>query len=515
MPKNIVICCDGTGNEYGESNSNVVKLYQVLIRDPARQVAYYHPGVGTIGAKNALTAAGKAWTTFRGLAFGYGLSENIADAYRFLMQTFAPGDQVYIFGFSRGAYTARALCGMLKMFGLLSAGNDGLIPYAVRLFKRNDRSILARLRARPGKFRIAAGFQATFSVACKPHFVGVWDTVSSIGWILDPIGRESGGLPYTADLKDAATVRHAVSIDERRAFFRQNLVHADPGRDVRQVWFAGVHSDIGGSYPEAESGLSKITLRWMLREAGNAGLLLEEDAAARALGGSPAFMKPRDTAMMHNSLNVAWWLGEFWPKWTLRRVSPPGVEPVKFRGAPRLNLFRRRKIPEGSSIHESVLTRKKLLPSYNPSNLPEKYAVEYEPEEERYPIHLEPGQTAVIGVHARAKWNDTALQFGTGEKYALKASGAWYDASIHTGPAGYASPSLPFRLVEWLRRVPKANWFALIGAIGPSLAAPFVIGDGCDLDAGQEGVLQCFANDLPFTYGNNSGWVRLEVTRLA
>ena len=378
MPKNIVICCDGTGNEYGTGDSNVVKLYQTLPHDSAHQPSYYHPGVGTMGATNALTAAGKAWTRFSGLAFGYGLSENIADAYRFLMQTFEPDDQVFIFGFSRGAYTARALCGMLEMFGLLSRGNEGLIPYAMRLFKRND-GFITRWRHRPGKFRIAAGFKTTFCRECKPHFVGVWDTVSSVGWILDPIGLKPGRLPYTFELGDVSIVRHAVSIDERRAFFRQNLVH-EPGHNVKQVWFAGVHSDIGGSYPEVESGLSKITLRWMLREAERAGLLLDDRAAARILGADPAFAKPAAGAMLHNSLTPLWWLGEFWPKWTKKRISPPGVQPAKFTGAPRLNLFRRRFMAAGCCIHESVLERKRLLPQYAPGNLPQAYTIEREPD---------------------------------------------------------------------------------------------------------------------------------------
>jgi len=120
--KRIVVCCDGTGNEYGDRNSNVVKLYDVMLKQAGRQVAYYHPGVGTMGAKNALSTLGKAWTKVRGLAFGYGLSENIADAYQFLMHNYELGDQIFIFGFSRGAYTARALCGMLQMFGLLNRG---------------------------------------------------------------------------------------------------------------------------------------------------------------------------------------------------------------------------------------------------------------------------------------------------------------------------------------------------------------------------------------------------------
>src|SRR5215813_15080371 len=164
--KHIVICCDGTGNEYGDANSNVVKLYQALQQTPNQLIAYYHPGVGTMGDKNALTEAGKKWTKFRGLAFGYGLSENIADAYRYLMETFEPDDRIYIFGFSRGAYTARALCGMLQMFGLLPRGSEGMIPYAMRLFKSVDQSYLSRLMGEPSKFKIAAGFKKTFSKEC-------------------------------------------------------------------------------------------------------------------------------------------------------------------------------------------------------------------------------------------------------------------------------------------------------------------------------------------------------------
>src|SRR5690242_11875984 len=123
-----------------------------------------------MGARNALTAAGKVWTKVRGLAFGYGLSDNIADAYQFLMHTFEPGDRVFVFGFSRGAYTARALCGLLQMFGLLSPGNEGLIPYAIRLFK-SEVGAIGRVWGRPSKFQTAAGFKSTFSSnrACKPY----------------------------------------------------------------------------------------------------------------------------------------------------------------------------------------------------------------------------------------------------------------------------------------------------------------------------------------------------------
>jgi uncharacterized protein (DUF2235 family) len=122
MSKNIVVCCDGTGNEFGESNSNVVKLYKMLVHDDS-QVCYYHPGVGTMGARNALNAVSKWWTKIIGLAFGYGISDNIADAYQFLMRTFQSDDTVYVFGFSRVSATARALCGMLHIIGLVREEN--------------------------------------------------------------------------------------------------------------------------------------------------------------------------------------------------------------------------------------------------------------------------------------------------------------------------------------------------------------------------------------------------------
>jgi uncharacterized protein (DUF2235 family) len=134
VAKNIVICCDGTGNEFGQNNSNVVKLYGTLVRNN-QPITYYHPGLGTMGARNALTSVSKWWTRVIGLAFGYGFSDNVADAYQFLMRRFEPDDRIYVFGFSRGAYTARALCGMLPIVGLLTEDNEALIPYAIRMIK--------------------------------------------------------------------------------------------------------------------------------------------------------------------------------------------------------------------------------------------------------------------------------------------------------------------------------------------------------------------------------------------
>jgi uncharacterized protein (DUF2235 family) len=362
MAKNIVICCDGTGNEFGDYNSNVVKLYSTLIIDGKQQVGYYHPGVGTMGAPTAHNKISKACSVVMGLAFGAGLLANVGDAYRYLMNVYEDRDRVFIFGFSRGAYTARALAGVLHMFGLLCPGNEGLIPYIIRLYAKRTRSAAGMTHT----FGVATAFKATFCRNCPLHFVGVWDTVSSVGWVWDPLK-----LPYTAQNPDMATGRHAVSIDERRCYFRNNLWGDPlPGQSIKQVWFAGVHSDIGGSYSEADSGLSKITLQWMLCEALPAGLLVDPQKAARILGRipPPPPVAPDPSATMHNSLTWKWWLLEFLPH--------SYYDPVSRKARWRIPLGASRSIPEGSVLHETVGEKRSIDPSYRPQNLPTHTAIE-------------------------------------------------------------------------------------------------------------------------------------------
>lgn len=354
MPKNIVLCLDGTGNEFGDTNSNVIKLYGTLVQDPQAQVAYYHPGLGTMGAPGAWSKLAQWWTRVKGLAFGAGLAANIGDAYCYLMANYQPGDNIYIFGFSRGAYTARALAAMLHMYGLLRPGNEALVPYITRLFRADSKEI----------FALAARFNATFSRPCKPRFLGLWDTVSSVGWIYNPVK-----LPYTAMNPDISIVRHAVSIDERRCMFRQNLwSNPSPGQDVQQVWFAGVHSDVGGGYPESESGLAKIALKWMFDEATAAGLRVDAAKRDRVLGVTdPAFAKPDEKGKMHRSLRGFWWILEFWPK----RYWSATADPPHYKW--RWPLGSSRVIAPGSTVHSSVIARMnaQLSPPYKPSNVPQ------------------------------------------------------------------------------------------------------------------------------------------------
>jgi hypothetical protein len=221
------------------------------------------------------------------------------------------------------------------------------------------------------------------------------------------------------------------------------------------------------------------------------------------------------SAPMHNSLTVGWWAGEFWPKLAKKKVSGPGVIPSKYRGRPRLNLFRRRFVPEHSCIHESVRARMALQPSYKPTNLPTSFNVEPDIDSLPSQVSLTTGQSATFAVFAALKWNDTTLQVRRGEVYELSATGTWHDASYSPGPEGYPSLTLWMRLVSPFRRSPKDPWFALIGAIGQEDKKTFTIRKCLPRwVVSEDGFLYCYANDLRGFYFNNSGTVNLTVLRM-
>jgi len=357
MSRNVVICCDGTANEFARHNTNVVKLYSALAHDPARQVTYYHPGLGTMEPAGALTTFARKITKLLGMAVGYGLANDIRDAYVFLMNNFQEDDKLFLFGFSRGAYTVRAVASLLHMYGLIRPGNEPLVPYAIRMMmgiERARRDETGRSAEVGEYFGLARDFKAAMAgVDCRPWFVGVWDTVSSVGWIENPLK-----LPYIANNPGIEIGRHAIAIDERRAFFRNHLwrhsaesQQASGPRDLKQVWFAGVHCDVGGGYPESESGLAKIALEWMLDEAIAAGLLVNASQRAAILGqdGNGAHVPPDPTAAAHESLSGAWHLAEYVPK--------KHFDYATRKEARRMNRHRRRTLPPGSHVHISVFER--------------------------------------------------------------------------------------------------------------------------------------------------------------
>ncbi len=355
MPKNIVICCDSFFSS--THTSNVLKLYSILQHDPRRQITFYHPGPLGLSSKDAVTGLAAAWKTVLTLSFGYGYTQCLVECYSFLMENYEPGDHFFIFGFGTGAYTARSLTALLYMCGLLQKGNGTLIPLAIKLFGHPNAA----------SFSKAGEFKSRFSRECKAHFVGVWDTASTVGWFYN-----GWKFPYTSNNPNTVFGRHAVSIDERRHLFSPNLWgHAMPDQDLKQVWFAGVHSDVGGSYVEAESGLSKIALEWMIVESVDAGLLINEPLARRILGREgEGYVAPNPNARMHNSLTGVWWILELLPGVVYDTSCIPP------RPAWRIPLGSRRRIPEGSLIHETVFQRTKGVAHYSPSNIPRTCSIE-------------------------------------------------------------------------------------------------------------------------------------------
>lgn len=348
MARNLVVCLDGTNDQFDTTNSNVVKLYRMLRRDTPQQITYYQTGIGTVAP---LGLFGK---TFRHLkkildsAVASFIGYHVRSAYRFLMQYYQNGDSIYIFGFSRGAYSARVLAGMLHKVGLLSTGNEELVRFAWRMFKK------------PRNDELAREFSATFSRSVTVHFLGLWDTVSSVGWIWNP-----KHFPYTATNQSVTTVRHAVSLDERRAEFVQNLWRPIAGQDLKEVWFPGVHCDIGGGYAETEAGLSKITLEWMVDEAVAHGLQIDSAIRATLLPATDTATActPNPLAIMHQSLRGPWWLAEIVPK----RIHDPKRN---YQRRWMVHLGRPRYVHPGAEIHPAVDERQKKDQAYNPPNLP-------------------------------------------------------------------------------------------------------------------------------------------------
>ena len=354
MSKNIVICLDGTNNQLRAAvNTNVVRLFAMLDLDnPDVQVGYYDPGVGTFSSPAAWTPVARTLSQFAGLMFGAGLRQNLGEAYCYLMSVYEPQDRIFVFGFSRGAYTARALTGMLDVFGIFRPGSENLVPYAVSEYakqqKRKNSVDKARTQGKEffqGLRMYAKTHAVTLSGGRKDHgpvhFVGLWDTVKAAGHI----GRQLRW-PYTRQLPHALTVRHAVSIDEKRRSFAEYLVYSpDPhhllvskDQDLMEVWFAGVHSDVGGMFATG-TRLSDIPLKWMADEAVAHGLLVRRYAyrdASKLSGVDPA-------GPIHEM--SGWW----------RLLGPGG-----------------RVIPEGAKIHASVEDRIHADSSYT-KQLPKEY----------------------------------------------------------------------------------------------------------------------------------------------
>ena len=389
--RNIVICCDGTGNEIEEHQSNVLKFYRTLTRDDD-QIVFYDPGVGTISEASPWAQFLSKLKGVAGLALGIGLDANVLDAYRFLIRNYRAGDRIWLFGYSRGAYTARVLGGLIYSVGVLKPEQENLCTYALVTYKRS-KTELASIPT--WRFRRVLGLRRP-----EIHFMGCWDTVGSV---IVPRLRElrlptTEDPPFTKENPIVRHFRHALALDEKRRMFRvypwkvgQDFMPRPPdeidsqseyiGRvnadreterkywerqDSRQVWFAGVHGDIGGGYPENESGPAKLPLKWMVDEARSLGLRFEDAEVAKLVEGRTPdeatesgwradrhYRPPSPTDPLHDSFNFAWKLLEYLPKrakwreWLPRRAFFKLYLPRK---EPRV-------VPDGHELHPSVQER--------------------------------------------------------------------------------------------------------------------------------------------------------------
>ena len=528
--RHLIACCDGTWNSAHQSRDGVptptnVRIFHNLLAerdsDGNEQVKRYFSGVGAEGSKVSRFVDG---------AVGNGLSANIMNAYLWLATAYEPGDTISVVGFSRGAFTARSLIAMITQCGLVdpqkaphswqvvqkvfedgyAPGVDDRDPDWSKGLKFHD------------DFGPPAGLQERTALGRKVLFLGVWDTVGALGVPDSFAVTELFDNPRRYKFHDTRLnrgvrcARHAVALDERRGAFAPTLwtdADGDPvsvrdvaptdGQNVMQLWFPGVHSDVGGGYPETD--LSDGALRWMIEQAAD-HTALRFDKCADEVEGDPR-------GVLHNSC-----VGLY--DW---QTSEP-------RSAPRVHR-------DSTRVHESAITRHLKAP------------LRQDPY--RSSTELEPGKSHTVDVLAHLPWNETGLYLRPGS-YDLRAAGEWIDLAEASGPEGLSTASY-FRqpayligemadLVEagWrnlfnpLANVPlskridtdddgnEARWMQLIVMVAnggfdddgkPKPPQFELVGKRREITVEREGYLYAFANDAWGMYGNNRGCVTLTVRR--
>ncbi|KAI4528359.1 hypothetical protein K525DRAFT_230961 [Schizophyllum commune Loenen D] len=314
--RTLVVCLDGTGDQFDADNSNIVRFFSMLKKDDKeKQMVYYQSGIGTYTSPQIMTPL-----TAKVMRVPWNLDSHVMHAYEFLMQNYTVGDSICLFGFSRGAYTARSLAGMIHKVGLLPADNWQQVPFAYKMYTRADEI----------GWKQSNAFKKAFSRDVSIQFVGVWDTVDSVGIV-------PKRLPFTTSNTIVHTFRHALALDERRAKFLPNVWNqptkkeshiATPENnrkttgkkrtsedsaaalsamerlysersnhptDVQEVWFAGCHCDVGGGSVKnnVPHSLARISLRWMVRECfkTDSGIIFEA-ARLKEIGLDPSDLYP-------------------------------------------------------------------------------------------------------------------------------------------------------------------------------------------------------------------------------
>ncbi len=373
MGKNIILCSDGTGNKGGQgADTNVFRLFNAveIHDDSPRQITFYDDGVGT--SKNTY------WRAISG-AFGFGFEDNILDLYAFLARNYKPeeGDKIYLFGFSRGAATVRAFAGMVQECGLLDINNEACskggvfdedafqeqLDEARRSYRKikRDPTLAEKFKRKKAVAHPKIGDADAVPIEVPIEMIGVWDTVSALGFPQD-WSRAVDWMPKLIDKlsdrvfphnyynyqlsQNVRHVYHALAIDDERQTFHPkvwNEKRADRPAEIEQVWFAGVHSNVGGGYPR--SGMSMVALDWMMTRAEHHGI---------------RFSSPRVLDDAHAAANVHGRLYD----------SRSGAK-IYYRYGPRDITELCKNVPASIKIHKSVIERvKRGTARYAPRSLP-------------------------------------------------------------------------------------------------------------------------------------------------
>ncbi len=340
MAKRLVVCCDGTWNKPDQvAPTNVYKLARAIKTegdDGKPQRFHYEAGVGT-----------RRFERLRGGGLGFGLSRNVRSCYRFLARCYEPGDELFFFGFSRGAFTARSTVGLIRNCGILRAEEVDRVDEAYRLYR--NRADDAHPTGREAEL-----FRRQYSHPDpRIDFVGVFDTVGALGIPLRVPGLTKRWSFHDTELSSYVdNAHHALAIDELRKPFKPTLWQQQQpppeNQTLEQVWFAGVHSDVGGGY--ADCSLAESALLWMVEKASVRGLTFESDHFQPATGTiddqrrrTGAQVAPDPLGTLHDSMTFGYrLLGK------LRRPIEHG---------------------NGAAVHSSAELRDAELPGYDPPNL--------------------------------------------------------------------------------------------------------------------------------------------------
>lgn len=512
----LIVFCDGTWNTPDQMDgglpapTNVVKLRNALASTDAggnEQRIYYHTGVGTDGTW---------WNRIAGGGLGEGLNKNIMSAYNWLARNYQAGAKIWLFGFSRGAYTARSLGGMISRCGLLdpvsSKMSESEIWAAIedlfanyKLPEKEAPPVVATKARQFHKVNAGAPCKHSINIEC----IGVWDTVGALGVPEDMAllslidGAEKYRFHDTGLSDIVVNARHAMAMDEKRQSFLPTLwTNVADKATVKQIWFPGVHADVGGGY--GLCGLSDGALQWMIDETQQLGLRFRDGARGQ--------LAPNPMAQLHDSVT-----GVF-KNLKTRPRSIPLVNAASLE------------------IHQSAIDRW--------ANPPLSQGDYWKP------TSFVDG-TATVEIFASQHWNYTGIYLEAGVEYTFTATGEWIDGSIPCGPDGQDDGKFHLGVIAqmgasllgkgeglytkltgnhqadfwYTKREENAPWFALVGVIAngavatddPERLADFpphevvLIGKSAKFSPKASGYLYAFANDAWQMYANNRGSVRLTV----